>query len=102
MQDASQLVGGYAALPGEALAVDWREDLAALRREVGPAKALQGNLDPAILVAGPGPTRAAAAALLAAVPARGHIVNLGHGITPEASLDSVQALIDVVHAEQPS
>jgi len=100
VQDGSHLVPGYAELPSEALAVDWREDLAALRRTVGAAKALQGNLDPAILVAGPVATRAAATALLAAVPARGHIVNLGHGITPEAPIESVQAIVDVVHGER--
>lgn len=99
LQDASHLVPHYAQLPSEALAVDWREDLAALRTTVGDRKALQGNLDPAILVAGPAATRAAAAALLARVPARGHIVNLGHGITPEAPIDSVHALIETVHAE---
>lgn len=99
VQDASHLVPHYAALPSEALAVDWREDLAALRRTLGNRKALQGNLDPALLVAGPAATRDAALALLAAVPARGHVVNLGHGITPEAPLESVQALVDVVHAE---
>jgi uroporphyrinogen decarboxylase len=99
VQDASQLVPGYAALPSEALAVDWREDLATLRRTLGATKALQGNLDPAILVAGPEATRAAAKALLAAVPARGHIMNLGHGITPDAPIESVQAIVDVVHAE---
>ena len=99
VQDASHLVPGYAALPSEALAVDWREDLAELRRRVGTNKALQGNLDPAILVAGPEATRRAALRLLAAVPARGHIVNLGHGITPEAPIESVQALVDAVHSE---
>jgi uroporphyrinogen decarboxylase len=100
LQDASHLVGEYAALPSEALAVDWREDLAALREQVGPSKALQGNIDPAILLAGPAPTRAAAAGLLARVPARGHIVNLGHGIMPETPIDSVQALVDAVHNER--
>jgi uroporphyrinogen decarboxylase len=99
VQDASQLVPGYAGLPSEALAVDWREDLPALRRTLGATKALQGNLDPAILVAGPEATRAATKALLAAVPARGHIMNLGHGITPDAPIESVQAIIDVVHSE---
>ena len=99
VQDASHLVPGYAELPGEALAVDWREDLGALRRAVGPSKALQGNLDPAVLVAGPAATSVAARALLASVPARGHIVNLGHGITPEAPIDSVHALVDAVHLE---
>ena len=102
VQDASHLVPGYAALSGEALAVDWREDLGALRRVVGPSKALQGNLDPAVLVAGPVATSVAARALLASVPARGHVVNLGHGITPEAPIDSVHALVDAVHSERAS
>ncbi len=99
VQDASHLVPGYAALASEALAVDWREDLASLRALVGPRRGLQGNLDPAFLLAGPETTQREARALLARVPARGHVVNLGHGITPEAPVASVQALIDVVHAE---
>lgn len=99
VQDASHLIDGYAALPSEALAVDWRENLAALRQRIGPSRGLQGNLDPAFLVAGPDATRTATRALLAQVPARGHVVNLGHGITPEAPIDSVHALIETVHAE---
>lgn len=98
VQDASHLVPGYAALPAEALAVDWREDLAELRRSV--AKPIQGNLDPCVLLAGPEATRAAARALMARVPARGHIVNLGHGILPETPLESVAALVAAVHEEQ--
>ena len=100
VQDASHLVPAYAALDAEALAVDWREDLASLRAAVGPAKALQGNLDPAILLAGPDATRRAARALLERTPARGHIVNLGHGIMPETPIDSVHALVGAVHAEE--
>ena len=98
VQDAPHLVDLYAALPAEALAVDWREDLPSLRARFG-TRPIQGNLDPAILLAGPAATARAARALLATMPARGHIVNLGHGILPETPLESVQALIDVVHAE---
>ncbi len=100
VQDASHLVASYAELPSEALAVDWREDLPALRKSVGPVKALQGNLDPAILLAGPEATARATRDLLERMPAHRHIVNLGHGITPEAPIDSVHALIEAVHAEQ--
>lgn len=102
LQDASQLVAAHAALPSEALAVDWREDLPALRRTIGSGKALQGNLDPAIMVAGPEATKTAARALLSSMPPLGHIVNLGHGITPEAQIDSVHALVEVVHEERVS
>jgi uroporphyrinogen decarboxylase len=98
VQDAPHLVDLYASLPAEALAVDWREDLPSLRARFG-TRPIQGNLDPAILLAGPAATARAARALLATMPARGHIVNLGHGILPETPLESVQALIDVVHAE---
>ena len=100
VQDASHLVPAYAALGAEALAVDWREDLACLRQRVGSRVILQGNIDPAILLAGPDATSTAARALLASVPAAGHIVNLGHGILPDTPLESVHALLDVVHGEQ--
>ncbi|MGH7582813.1 MAG: uroporphyrinogen decarboxylase [Gemmatimonadales bacterium] len=96
---ASHLVAAYAALPAEAIAVDWREDLPALRRALGSRPTIQGNLDPAVLLAGPEATRFAAAMLLTRMPAKGHIVNLGHGILPETPLESVQALVDTVHAE---
>ena len=74
-------------------------DVVFVRDTLGPGKALQGNLDPAILLAGPDATRAAARDLLARVPAEGHIVNLGHGILPETPIESVEALIEVVHGE---
>lgn len=102
VQDAPHLIESYAQLSAEVLAVDWREDLAALQAGAAAGKAVQGNLDPAILLAGPDATRTAARALLARVKARGHVVNLGHGIMPETPIESVQALIDVVHGEKSS
>ena len=53
----------------------------------------------AILLHGATPTRAAAEALLRRVDPRGHIVNLGHGILPQTPMESVDALVDVVHNE---
>ena len=100
--DAPHLIEQFAELPSDGLAVDYKMDLAGLRQQLGPNKALQGNLDPAVLLAGPEVTAAATRRLLAEVPAQGHIVNLGHGITPEAPLESVQALIDTVRAEAPT
>ena len=95
---APQLVDEYASLPCEALGVDWRTDLGALRRR-RPDLCLQGNLDPAVLLAGQDAIRREAGRLLASVPRRGHIVNLGHGVLPDTPLQAVQTLVDVVHAE---
>jgi uroporphyrinogen decarboxylase len=98
VQNAPHLVDAYAALPCEVLGVDWRVDLGELARRY-PQRAVQGNLEPAILTAGPKATTAAARELLATTPPRGHIVNLGHGILPQTPLASVAALVDVVHSE---
>jgi uroporphyrinogen decarboxylase len=98
LQNAPHLMDAYASLPAEVLGVDWRVDLPDLKRRYAE-RAVQGNLEPAILTAGPEATTAAAKELLAATPARGHIVNLGHGILPQTPLASVAALVDAVHTE---
>ncbi len=99
LQNAPHLLDAYAGLPAEVLAVDWRVDIAEVQRRY-PSRAVQGNIDPAVLLGGASPTRAAAAALLQRVRPEGHIVNLGHGILPQTPLESVSALVDAVHEEQ--
>ena len=98
LQNAPHLLDAYADLPAEALAVDWRVDIAAAQRTYAK-RTLQGNIDPATLLAGPQATRRAMRELLRRVKPRRHIVNLGHGILPETPLDSVAALVDAVHEE---
>ena len=99
LQNAPHLMDAYASLPAEVLGVDWRIDLPALQQRY-PQRAVQGNLEPAILTAGPAVTRAAADELLATTAPRGHIVNLGHGILPQTPLESVTALVEAVHSEK--
>jgi uroporphyrinogen decarboxylase len=99
LQNAPHLMEAYASLPAEVLGVDWRIDIADLQRR-HPDRTVQGNLEPAILTAGPAATRAAADELLASVAPRGHIVNLGHGILPQTPLASVDALVAAVHSEK--
>ncbi len=98
LQNAPHLVDAYAELPAEALATDWRLDLGELQKRY-PDRAVQGNIDPAILLAGPDATRAATQKLLANVDRGGHIVNLGHGILPTTPIASVEALIQTVQEE---
>lgn len=102
-QGAPHLARRHGTHSSEALQVCWRTDLARLRAELGPAetsrKALQGNLDNAVLLAGPDTVQRQARALLARMPARGHVLNLGHGILPQTPLESVAALLEVVRSE---
>lgn len=99
LQNAPHLVDAYAKLPAEVLATDWRIDLADLQRRC-PLRAVQGNLDPAVLLAGAAATRDKMEQLLGQVRPQGHIVNLGHGILPQTPIESVEALIDIVHGER--
>ncbi|MGH8674503.1 MAG: uroporphyrinogen decarboxylase, partial [Burkholderiales bacterium] len=83
----------------DALGIDWSTDLSRARRRVGTHVALQGNLDPAVLQSSPEIARAEARRVLDAYGnAAGHVFNLGHGITPHASIDAVLAVVDEVRA----
>ena len=98
LQNAPHLIDAYAALPCEVLGVDWRVDIAAVQCRY-PHLAVQGNVDPAVLLGGTTPTTRAVSGLLARTDRRGHIVNLGHGILPTTPIDSVAAMVDAVHQE---
>jgi len=83
----------------DALGIDWMTDLAQARKRLGGKVALQGNLDPAVLLAPAEAVRREARRVLDAFGGEpGHIFNLGHGITPQASIDAVSALVDEVRA----
>ena len=84
----------------DALGLDWIIDLGQARARVGDRVALQGNLDPAILLASPEVIRREAAKILAAYGhGNGHVFNLGHGISQFTPPENVAALVDAVHSE---
>src|SRR6185312_1417530 len=98
VNQGSALMECVADLDVDVVGVDWRSPLRTVRNVLGPNKAVQGNLDPAALFAPPGELeRHIDAVLDSAGPAPGHIFNLGHGIWPETSPDSVARLVDYVH-----
>ena len=83
---------------GDVIGLDWRVDLAAGWASVGHDVAVQGNLDPAVLLAPPLYIRKRAKAVLDAAGGRtGHIFNLGHGIHKDTPVEHVKALVDIVH-----
>jgi uroporphyrinogen decarboxylase len=95
---ASALLESISELDVDVVGVDWRSPLGAVRRVLGPGKAVQGNLDPAALFAAPEELKAHIDAVLdEAGTAPGHIFNLGHGIWPDTSPDAVARMIDHVH-----
>lgn len=79
------------------ISVDWTCDLAVVRRTLPANVAVQGNLDPVLLQTTPEIVRHETLRLLESLRgASGHIVNLGHGITPQGKIECVQALVDAV------
>lgn len=85
------------ATGARALSVDASVDLPALRRQVTPEVALQGNLESTLLELPPEVAEAETRRCLESMRgARGHILNLGHGITPQARLDSMERLLQTV------
>lgn len=84
---------------GTVIGVDWRIPLGQAWKRIGYDHAVQGNLDPLLLCAPlPVVERRARAVLAEAAGRPGHIFNLGHGIIPETPVDTVKAVIDLVHS----
>ena len=90
------LLEAMAGAGPDALGLDWRTPLAEARRRLGPGIALQGNLDPAALLAPWPAVRAEAAAVLADAPRTGYVFNLGHGVLPETAPDVPGRLVELV------
>ena len=101
---SASVTGEMLDLMGEAgadvVGVDFRVPLDEAARRVGPGRALQGNLDPAILFA---PWEAVAQrtreVLAAGRVAEGHVFNLGHGVIPDTDPDVLARVVELVHEE---
>jgi uroporphyrinogen decarboxylase len=97
---AGQWLDDIAACGASCVGLDWTVDLADARQRVGARVALQGNLDPLVLLTDPTTVaREAVAVVRSAGPAPGHVFNLGHGIVPGTPVENVAALVDAVHDE---
>ncbi|HSV73512.1 MAG TPA: uroporphyrinogen decarboxylase [Chthonomonadales bacterium] len=84
---------------GDVIGVDWRTPLGEARRRLGDGVALQGNLDPTALLAGPDALRRETQRVLDEASGRpGHVFNLGHGVLPATPPEQVALLVDLVHA----
>jgi uroporphyrinogen decarboxylase len=89
------LLDDLVALGSEAVALDWRTPIGAAFDRYGERSALQGNLDPAVLLARPEEVTRRTRALLDRVGGRpGHVLNLGHGVLKETDPECVRAFVE--------
>ena len=98
----AHLLPGLAELPVDVLSVDWRIPLSQVRQAIGPhgPKVLQGNLDPAALLAPIPEIEHRTADLLREGSGGPHVVNLGHGILPMVPVDNARAFVEAVKRGQ--
>lgn len=93
-----ELLGLMGEAGADVVGVDWRVPLDEAARRVGPGKALQGNLDPAVLFSSREAVEAKTDEVLAAAKdLEGHVFNLGHGVLPTTDPEALTRLVDYVH-----
>ena len=100
----AELLGAMGEAGATVVGVDWRTALADAATRVGPGKALQGNLDPVVLLAGWPAVERAVRAVVAdgrraiAAGAAGHVFNLGHGVLPATDPGIVTDAVTLAHS----
>ena len=91
-----------AAIGCDCVGLDWSIDLGEARRRIGAGTALQGNLDPAVLLASPEVVRREVQKALESFGSgTGHVFNLGHGVPQFTPPENVAALVAAVHELSP-
>lgn len=98
-------LNGFVESGADAIGLDWTVNLADVKQQVGECLALQGNLNPNVLLATPDAIEREVQKVLADFGrvgnGQGHVFNLGHGITPDVPPDNVSALVEAVHKHSP-
>jgi uroporphyrinogen decarboxylase len=93
------MLGAVAAAGADVVGVDWRTPLDVAVAQIGPGKAVQGNLDPTVLFAPWDVVQTEVLRILAeGTAAPGHVFNLGHGVLPETDPDVLGRVVDLVHS----
>ena len=101
--DTGELLGQMAAAGADVVGVDWRIPLDEAGRRIGPDRAVQGNLDPALCFA-PWEVVETQVRRVVAEGARhegGHVFNLGHGVTPDTDPAVLGRIVELVHQLTP-
>ncbi len=91
---SGHLLACVAEAGADVLSLDWRIDLADARRRFGPRIALQGNVDPCVLLGPPETIRSAVAGAIEKTGGQGHILNLGHGILTGTPVENARLFVE--------
>jgi uroporphyrinogen decarboxylase len=100
----AELLGAMSQAGATVVGVDWRTSLTDAAARVQPGTALQGNLDPVVLLAGFDVAQSAARAVVedgrraVDAGAAGHIFNLGHGVLPGTDPSVITDIVTLVHS----
>lgn len=92
-KNGAHLLPALARTGANVLSVDWRTDLAEARTKIGIRIALQGNIDPAMLLSSEDNIQFAVREAISKTNGVGHILNLGHGILPTTPVENAQAFV---------
>jgi uroporphyrinogen decarboxylase len=91
----SHLLHDLPDMPCEVIGIDWRADLSRAAR-ILDNHAIQGNLDPGVLMGPTDEIRARTLAMLESAPPTGYIANLGHGVNPDIPVSAVETFVRTV------
>jgi uroporphyrinogen decarboxylase len=100
----AELLGAMGEAGATVVGVDWRTSLADAAARVQPGVALQGNLDPVVLLAGRPVVERTVRAVVedgrhaVDAGAAGHVFNLGHGVLPATDPDTITEVVALVHS----
>jgi len=95
LNGCSAILESMASSGADVISVDWRISMAEARRRIGARVALQGNLDPCVLLGQKERILGKTEEILAEAGPVGHILNLGHGILPATPVENARSFIEV-------
>jgi uroporphyrinogen decarboxylase len=93
---ATTILDRIAAVGADVIGIDWRLPIDEARARLGGKQSVQGNLDPSVLLGPIDEIGRRAADVVRRGGKRGHVFNLGHGITPDVPVEAVEALVAAV------
>jgi uroporphyrinogen decarboxylase len=97
-KDGGELLERIATTGCDCIGLDWRTDIGIARKRVGHKVALQGNLDPAVLLSPPDVIVKEVGKILQSFGSgNGHVFNLGHGVMQNTPPEHVAVMVDAVH-----